>query len=166
MPTARQLRIREAEIAARRKPAPSDMPWVAQRRMQIGDKIFNRGCRIDTATLQSLPNFAALIDGGHVRQLPASQIADVKPVPLEVSQTTRETKRIVVLADPCIDKVEQWRTSLKLTCEANNCDPATGRDLLCGDHAGAELYKLAARVAAEQHARANNITGRRIAQVI
>src|SRR5262249_59857253 len=103
MPTARQLRIREAEIAARRKPAPSDMPWVAQRRMQIGDKIFNRGCRIDTATLQSLPNFAALIDGGHVRQLPPSQIADVKPVPVAISSNTRGTKGVVVLAEASSD---------------------------------------------------------------
>jgi hypothetical protein len=138
--------------------------FVAVKRLQIGDQVYNRGCEVPAELLLTVTNYTTLIDGGYVRQLPAERVADIAPIKVEA--TPVDKPRRVVLAHGIADPVQRWRLSVKATAEASGCNEVAARDLLCGDIEGARLNKLAIRVASERAAVAGRMSGRRPAVTV
>jgi hypothetical protein len=63
-------------------------PWRATRQLRFADKVYQRGAVIPDEVVNACMNVAALIDGGHIRRLPASPTPAPRPVfqPRQVTQ--------------------------------------------------------------------------------
>ena len=135
--------------------------WVSNTNLIINGMIYARGCVIPDDVLNATPNFEALRDNRRVKQT-LNANTDIKPVPVEASQTTLTLAQAVVAdAADAADHLERWELSLVLTMEASNCVRAVAVDLLCADAAGARLYMQASRLASERNAIGKAMNGRR-----
>jgi hypothetical protein len=146
----RQLMLEE-ETAAANTPRDGRVP-VADKRIDAGGWIFNRGCRIPSLDMLAGPGYYAAMK--HVRwDLPSEVNERIKPI--RMVAPTPVLKPVVILK-------EDWPRSVRATAAQPGCNPALAQDLLIVTREGARQHDHWARVEAERHSRENNLPGRRI----
>jgi hypothetical protein len=143
----KQMRNNEPVSAA---PPAKGWRMIAKRQFSAGGKVYPVGSAVPVEALGR--NYQSFFSNHFVAWVPPSTKATAKPraLPPPEKPKPRPEVRLVLDSD---DPVENWNASKKLMTKKCGGDAVLAADLLHGDAAGRDLFRLAVKVATAAEAR-------------